>query len=251
MKVTSKDPYNEMAWLYAKHWGTYFSNKIYPVLYERVWDSLGQGSGVIDIGCGTGELVRMMNQQGFNAIGIDISSKLIEGASKADPTGRYLCRDVISCEDQFQVDACLSNYDTLNNVLDESELLSVFRKIHGWLKPGGVFWFDVCEPEKYRSEWNGTATTISEQDHVALIDSTYDETTRLARLHVVMFRPSSKSLWRRSEFEILERAYSRSTIEQLLWSAEFSIDYTVNGVSLGIDQRSGRNFFKVRRPTAR
>ena len=248
MALIGENPYNEMAWLYAKHWGTYFSDKIFPILQERVSNALEQGSCIIDIGCGTGALVRMMKQQGFNTIGLDISSKMIEFASKADPAGQYLCRDVVSCEDQFQVDACLSNYDTLNNILHEEELLKAFRRIYSWLKPYGIFWFDICDPEKYLREWNNTSTVMSQNDHVALIDSTYDEATALARLHVVVFRPSSKSMWTRSEFEILERAYSPSTIEPLLRSAGFSIDYIINGISLGIDRGPGRNFFKVRRP---
>jgi SAM-dependent methyltransferase len=47
------------------------------------------GRAALDLGCGAGRSTRFLKQLGFNAIGIDISSRMIQLAKNADPNGEY------------------------------------------------------------------------------------------------------------------------------------------------------------------
>lgn len=47
------------------------------------------GRAALDFGCGAGRSTRFLKRLGFDAIGIDVSSQMIELARGADPDGRY------------------------------------------------------------------------------------------------------------------------------------------------------------------
>ena len=60
----------------------------------------------IDAGCGNGWVVRKVikNPLCINAVGIDGSNKMIEKAKKIDPSGSYLCADLMSYYPENTVD---------------------------------------------------------------------------------------------------------------------------------------------------
>ena len=47
------------------------------------------GHEALDFGCGAGRSTRFLKRLGFNAVGIDISSSMIDLAARADPGGTY------------------------------------------------------------------------------------------------------------------------------------------------------------------
>ncbi len=48
------------------------------------------GKEALDFGCGAGRSTRFLKKLGFNAVGIDISSSMIQAAQNTDPEGTYL-----------------------------------------------------------------------------------------------------------------------------------------------------------------
>src|SRR4051794_40092178 len=50
----------------------------------------------VDAGCGEGRFTRVLRGRGYNAIGFDAASALIDAARAADPTGTYEVADVRS-----------------------------------------------------------------------------------------------------------------------------------------------------------
>ena len=72
----------------------------------------------------------------------------------ADGTGiLYLQQDMRSFELYGTVRAAVSICDSMNYILEEEDLLQVFRLVNNYLDPGGVFVFDLNTPYKYRSFW--------------------------------------------------------------------------------------------------
>lgn len=98
----------------------------------------GRVSTVLDIGCGQGELVRLLLADGYNASGVDVSPEQVALAHKAGVTAVVL-GDFIHALDarRRELDAVVAT-DLLEH-LTKDEVLRVFDAVRGALRSGGVF----------------------------------------------------------------------------------------------------------------
>ncbi|MFW9779170.1 MAG: methyltransferase domain-containing protein [Candidatus Heimdallarchaeota archaeon] len=51
-------------------------------IYRRILESIGKGGKVLEIGCGTGQLSRMLAQKGLDVTAVDISEEMIDHATE-------------------------------------------------------------------------------------------------------------------------------------------------------------------------
>jgi 2-polyprenyl-3-methyl-5-hydroxy-6-metoxy-1,4-benzoquinol methylase len=93
---------------------------------------------VIDLGCGRGELVQLLQADGFDAEGVDISSEQVALAGAAGVTGvrRGDLRDVLAARPGHY--AAITALDLLEH-LTKPEVLQTFDDVAAALAPGGVF----------------------------------------------------------------------------------------------------------------
>ena len=108
---------------------------------------------VVDLGCGTGTLTQMLYKLGYDMIGVDNSGEMLNVAmEKRDREGDeilYLLQDMRELELYSTVGTIISVCDSVNYILDEDELLGVFRLVNNYLYPGGLFIFDFNTVYKY------------------------------------------------------------------------------------------------------
>ena len=117
---------------------------------------------VLELGCGTGKMTRLLAQAGFDMIGIDNSEEMLQMAKdrdfftgeprqeKDDFDSLYLLQDMREFELYGTVRAVVSVCDSMNYILEEEELLQVFQLVNTYLDPGGIFIFDMNTIYKYR-----------------------------------------------------------------------------------------------------
>jgi 2-polyprenyl-3-methyl-5-hydroxy-6-metoxy-1,4-benzoquinol methylase len=93
---------------------------------------------VLDIGCGQGELVRLLVADGYAAEGIDISPEQVElaRATGAGPVQLGDYRDTLAARPGHY--GAITATDLLEH-LTKSEVLSTFDHVAAALAPGGVF----------------------------------------------------------------------------------------------------------------
>jgi SAM-dependent methyltransferase len=105
-----------------------------PVLWQFAGDVAGLD--VLDAGCGTGYLSRILSQRGARVIGVDFSPRMIEVARGKSSDIDY--RIDSCCElktvDSGSVDLVVSNY-VLMDLPDLSSAVAAFSRV---LKPGGI-----------------------------------------------------------------------------------------------------------------
>lgn len=133
----------------------YYDELMKPVPY-RMWVSYyllllaQQGMRVrrvLDVCCGTGTMCQMLQAEGLQMSGIDLSAPMIEQARakalRRNLPIRYEVADASSFDLGARFDAAYSFFDSLNNILEPALLQAAFGCVRRHLETGGSWIFDV------------------------------------------------------------------------------------------------------------
>ena len=142
IKENSKAAFNRQAATYDEDMKGQHARSLYPVLLEKLSHIPFQSA--LDLGCGTGEMLKLIVQEDTHKelCGIDLSEKmlavaksklpeqvkLVLGDSESLPFSDHAF-DVVYCNDSFH------HYPAPQNVL---------REVYRVLKPGGTFLMGDC-----------------------------------------------------------------------------------------------------------
>ena len=210
---------------------------------------------VLDLGCGTGKMTRLLAAAGYDMIGVDNSEEMLEIARDAeysvtdgenimnisDENKEELSEDEMQCEikqleesrknilyllqdmREFElfgtVRAVVSICDSMNYILDENDLREVFRLVNNYLDPKGIFIFDLNTVYKYK-EMLGETTISENRDEGSFIwDNYYDEAENINQYDLTLFIREEDDLYRKYEETHFQRAYELDMVKQLLMEA--------------------------------
>lgn len=131
---------------------------------------------VLDLGCGTGNMTRLLADAGFDMIAVDNSEEMLmiarDKAMEASSDILYLLQDMRSFELYGTVGAVVSICDSMNYITDPKDLCQVFRLVNNYLDPGGVFIFDMNTLYKYREQL-GDRTIAENRENCSFIWDNY------------------------------------------------------------------------------
>jgi SAM-dependent methyltransferase len=184
-----------------------------------------RGGLVVDLGCGSGRWARMLNDSGYDVVGVDLSSEMIRLARRIAPRSRFVCGSLLDF-DPPACDAVTSFGECFNYLFDRrrsgpAALDRLFRRVYRSLHPGGTFVFDIAEPsrmpvESPRRHW-------TEGDGWAvLVEASGDRRRGILTRRIVTFRRIGRR-YRRSEEVHRVRRYSPADLEVSLASAGFTV----------------------------
>ena len=93
---------------------------------------------LLDLGCGTGKLTRLLAAEGYDMIGVDLSEEMLEIALEhemEDPKQiLYLQQDMREFELYGTVRAIVSICDSMNYILEKEDLVQVFKLVNNFRK---------------------------------------------------------------------------------------------------------------------
>ncbi len=93
---------------------------------EKIWQKFNLKPNLIaEIGCGTGNILNILAEKGYDLIGIDNSFQMLAKAKEKSTKENilYLQQDMREFELYGTVDCILSICDSINYILEEEELL--------------------------------------------------------------------------------------------------------------------------------
>lgn len=176
---------------------------------------------VVDLGCGTGTLTRLLGQMGYDMIGVDSSGEMLAVAAQKQEQSEerilYLLQDMRELELYSTVGTVISVCDSLNYILDEQELLSIFRLVNNYLYPGGLFLFDFNTVFKYEQVIGNTTIAENREDVSFIWENYYDPDTLVNEYDLTVFAREEDGRFRRFEETHHQRGY---TVEQMVSLAE-------------------------------
>ena len=182
---------------------------------------------VVDLGCGTGTLTQMLYKLGYDMIGVDNSGEMLNVAmEKRDREGDeilYLLQDMRELELYSTVGTIISVCDSVNYILDEEELLGVFRLVNNYLYPGGLFIFDFNTVYKYE-EVIGDVTIAENRENCSFIwENYYHEEEEINEYDLTVFVQEEDGRFKRFQENHYQRGYRVETICALLEKAGMEI----------------------------
>jgi len=108
-----------------------------PAELGLLLERLSAGARVLDLGCGAGVPITRALAERFRVTGVDVSAGQLALAREQAPGATFLQRDIMACDFAAEsFDAVVSFYAIFHLPREEHEPL--FRRIHGWLRPGGL-----------------------------------------------------------------------------------------------------------------
>ena len=136
--LTGDVPYSEFADFYEK----------------RFAENGGEFKLILDLFCGTGTLTDEMARRGYELIAVDGSEDmLMQAQSKScmlDTPPLFLCQEASELDLYGTVDAAYCSLDGMNYIPCD-ELPELFHRLKLFIRPQGLFMFDIRSVEWLRS----------------------------------------------------------------------------------------------------
>ncbi len=189
---------------------------------------------VLDLACGTGRMTRVLAARGYDMIGVDGSASMLSEAYGRSEGERilYLCQDMRELELYGTVGAVVCCLDSINYLLSEQDLQTVFSLVHNYLDPDGLFLFDVNTPYKFRHVYGSNAYIL--EDEITDLDGAsravfcgwqneFHEDSGICDFYLTLFEETEDGQYCRSEEHQQERCYSLEQLTELLKRCGFEL----------------------------
>lgn len=242
---------------FAKVYDLFMDNIPYEEWTDYVKDLLkeeGIENGILlDLGCGTGSVTELLAKAGFDMIGIDNSEEMLDIAmEKREESGLdilYLLQDMREFELYGTVKGVVSICDSMNYILEDEDLLEVFRLVHNYLDNEGIFIFDMNTVYKYEEILADNTFAEDREESSFIWENYYDEEDEINQYDLSLFVQEEDGRYRKYEETHLQRAYSRERVEELIEESGLDLLHVYDAFTRKIPaEDSERIYFVCRRP---
>jgi SAM-dependent methyltransferase len=209
------------------HFSAHFAPQILELLRAELPDSEGHGEGdarrVLDLCCGTGQLLVALAEAGYRSYGIDLSEAMLAWAAENTERYRQSGRVTLSRQDAERftlperVHGVVSLFDSVNHLTDREALERCFRSVADALLPGGLIAFDINTRYGLR-RWSNLHVE-EEAEMTVITRGIYDEERRRAYLEISGFARRADGLYERFHQTAYNTAF---TVEEVRTSLERS-----------------------------
>ena len=145
---------------------------------------------LLDLGCGTGQLTRVLAEGRDRTVGVDSSGGMLEHARAGSVEYSKAEMERFALGERF--DACICTFNTFQHLLTWQDALSFLGAVREHLNPGGILVFDVFNPNfsflqerrgpvlkmRFFSRALGTSVVLAEE-------TAYDRASQVNRIDYV------------------------------------------------------------------
>ena len=200
---------------------------------------------LLDLCCGTGTLTWLLAEAGYELIGTDASADMLSIAagksSSAAVAPLFLCQAAEKLDLYGCVDAAVSSLDSVNYIPSEC-FPSVLKRLHLFIRPGGLFLFDI-RSENWLRSLDGSTSVDEKEDLLCLWRADFDPEKKALHYGMDIFTKRGR-LWERDGEEHTEYVYTEAEIGRMLRDEGFTL---LRVEKAGPQGNLGREFYICRR----
>ncbi len=221
--------YSALAPLYDAVNGESFDYDGYADFADRIFGEHGieKGSLVLDLACGSGALTLRLLEKGYDVIGVDLSTDMLDICREKCADSGYspllLCQDLCSLDLYGTVEGAVCTLDSLNYLTEKGELDTFFGRLKNFISPNGIFIFDINTERKFSEIYASNSYTYDENGVFCVWQNSYNEKTRLCDFDLTFFEKQKNGLYRRREEHQRERCHTDGEIAAAALGGGFDI----------------------------
>lgn len=163
-----------------------------------------------DIGCGTGTLVNMLRRETWHSVGADISLSMLRAGRKQRGPLPLAAADLRALPFRENLDFVTCLFDSINFLLEESEVRQALSEFHRALRPGGLLYFDIVTERMVVEHFADQTWTEQHPGFSSTWSSTYDSKRAIANTRLRIHGNAWSDLYER----IYPAKWLRSAIEE-------------------------------------
>lgn len=219
---------------------------------EAIHSSKKPINKIMDLGCGTGEITIRLSNKGYEMVGVDYSTAMLNHAKKKAVSEnaasiQWVHQDIKELEGFEAVDMAISFCDVINYLIKPEDIEQAFLRISESLKPGGLFLFDVHHLP-FIMEYYMNETFADVTDEAAYIWFCHPGEAYGEMIHDLTFFYLNKGMYEKVTEKHYQRAYSINFYKEILKRTGFeNIKVTADFATKhqNIDENATRIFFSA------
>ena len=182
---------------------------------------------LLDLGCGTGSLARLMAECGYDVIGVDNSCDMLNIAMSNhshNPASnvQYICQDMRNLDLFGTVGITLCALDSINHLPSLKDIERVFNRVKLFTESGGVFIFDVNTVYKHNHILSDNVFIYETDDVYCIWENSLNKINNAVDINLTFFEREGE-LYRRYHENFTEHAYEFDEISAILKNVGFTV----------------------------
>lgn len=180
------------------------------------------GKTLLDIGCGTGELLLRLTKN-YECHGMDLSEEMLKIAHKKlkHREVKLFLGDMVDFDTGYTYDIMVSLFDTVNHLVSYEELESHLMSVKKSLKDGGVYIFDVVDRDFMDTMFKGGTFADVRKDITCIWEHEIED--GLDYIDATYFVKNSRGSWDRYQEGYSKKIFERRKLEGIATNVGFEI----------------------------
>ncbi len=171
---------------------------------------------VVELGCGTGTVTRLLDREGYDCIGIDLSEDMLMIASEKTYDSEqqivYSHQDMRDFALPYEAEAMVSIGDSMNYITNTDDLESVFSCVKNGLSENGVFIFDLKTIHFFRDVLSDNTYAENRDESAFIWDNSFDGETCNNIYNLAVFVLNDEGSFDRYEENHCQHGFTREEV---------------------------------------
>ncbi|MBE7412738.1 MAG: class I SAM-dependent methyltransferase [Leptospiraceae bacterium] len=188
------------------------------ILSEFVRQKSKNPSHILDLGSGTGSLLRQFKDVNAKMTGIDSSQEMLNIAHKLSRDINYIHAKISDFFLNTKADLAISTHDVINYLTDKNELIQHFKCVHSNLSNDSLYFFDITSEYNIIRNFHNRVINNDFRDGNLQWSNEYNPESHILKSELIFFTQEKKT--KETHFQ---KYYSPSEIFQILKDTKFKV----------------------------